>query len=473
MRALTILLFFSIVYSTETFGQDSTLYYNVNILGAASTQDVPFWLHVNQNGSIPRDGSFGSAQLSFYKKYNPNNPRFFQWSGGAEAILNLGKKKDAFFTDLFVAAKAGPIELSVGQRKDQIGLCDSLLSTGSFATSYNYRPYPKIKISTPGFVNIIPFNDIIAFNFTYSDGMLGSARVAFGPNPKVDQTYFHQKAFYLRIGGSSHKLNLFAGFNHQAMWGGDDKMFNGLPNNEAYGYVVFGKPWASSRVGNHFGTVDVAAQWNSKRWNLFLYRQTPYEDGSLANLSNIQDGLNGIRLKRYPSKADYSGFFIRTLLLEYVYTKNQGGNVFDFSTGVFGNDDYYNHYVYTQGWSYRGRGFGNSIISPRTWNREEVPGRYTNFTSSNRLTAIHLGAEVLYKQYTLTLKGTFVNHFGTYYNPFTSTIKQSMLFAKLERPISIWNKSLLSISLAADFGKLYRQNSAVMIGWRKNGFLGK
>jgi hypothetical protein len=475
MRGTLTLLFLSFANVITASGQDSTFYYSANIQGAFSGSNTPLWLHANQYGAIPTNGSFLNAQIGFYKKYNTHNPRFFQWSAGVEGIGVLGKKQDLFFTDIYIAGKAGPVELSVGQQKDAIGLGDSLLTSGFFAISNNARPYPKIKLSTPDFVNIIPGNDLFAFKFSYSDGMLGSARVIYGNTNRVPEIYMHHKALYVRIGGPSHKVSLFGGFNHQAIWGGEEKIFSGgLKTAKAYEYVVFGKPWAASRVGNHFGTIDLAAQLNGNKWNLLLYRQSIYEDGSLSNLSSIADGLSGVRLKRVKKANEVkTGLVLNTLLLEYMYTKNQGGDVFDFSTGVFGNDNYYNHYVYAQGWSYKGRSLGNPLIGPQDAYRKEVTRNGTAFTVNNRVSGIHIGSELGWNETTILIKGTFTNNFGTYRREFQPSLKQSSILVKAERPFPIWNRSHLSISLAADFGKLYTSNSAMMIGWRKSGFLGK
>ncbi|HEV7378978.1 MAG TPA: capsule assembly Wzi family protein [Dyadobacter sp.] len=474
MRGIFALLVFSVTNVFNASGQDSTFYYSANVQGALSGTNTPFWLHANQYGAVPVKGSFLNAQMGLYKKYNPNNPRFLQWSGGVEAIGILGKKQDLFFTDLYVAGKIGPVELSVGQQKEVVGLGDSLLTSGFFALSSNARPYPKIKLSTPNFVNIIPGNDLFAFKFAYSDGILGAARVIYGNTDYVPEVYMHHKSLYLRIGGPSHKVSLFAGFNHQAMWGGEEKIFaGGLKTSEAYEYVVLGKPWAASRVGNHFGTIDLAAQWNGNNWNVLLSRQNIYEDGSLSNLSSIADGLTGLRFKRVKNSEKNEGLVLNTLLIEHTYTKNQGGDVFDFTTGVFGNDNYYNHYVYAQGWSYKGRTLGNPQISPQDANRKEVQTGNSAFTVNNRISGIHLGTELSWNESTILIKGTFTNNFGTYRREFEPSRKQSSIIVKAERPVPFWNRSLLSISLAADFGKLYTSNSAIMIGWRKTGFMGK
>ena len=473
MRGLTVLLIFlSQFILHQVASQDSTWFYSADIQAAVSSNTVPFWMRSNQYGAVPDHGSFMLARAGLYHVYNKNNPRILQWSAGAQVIANAGKTSSAFFSDLYIAGKAGPLELAIGQRKEYTGLIDTLLSSGSVALSQNFRPIPKIQLSTPNFTNIIPGSDIIAFKFSYSDGLFGPAKVQYGRVQEVPKTYFHQKSLYFRLGGANNKLNFFAGFNHQAMWGGETKIWaGGLKTLEAYKYVIFGKPWFNSRVGNHFGTVDLAAEWRGKKWKIFVYRQNVYEDGSLAELSNIKDGLNGLRFKRINLENSATLFTVNTVLIEYLYTKSQGGSVFDYDAGIFGNDNYFNHYVYQQGWSYRGRSIGTPLIGPKVLNRTDLPSLGTAFTNNNRLSAIHLGLQASWMEMMFTVKGTFSNNFGTYSVPFSPAVKQASLYIRAEKPISFRIKSLLTLSLATDFGKLYPNSAAIMIGWKKTGYL--
>lgn len=472
MRKYFFLLLFTVTCCCNAYPQDSTAFFSATLSGAASSPNVPFWMNVNQYGSIPTKGSFLSAKASIHKIYNPNNPRFFQWSGGIEGIVNVGKNSSAFFTDLFLAGKAGPVELSIGQKKEFMGLADSLLSTGSIAMSSNYRPYPKIQISTPQFVSIIPGNDIISFKFSYSDGVLGSAGIHYGNVSHVPEIYMHQKSLYLKLGKRSQRLNVYAGFNHQVIWGGEDKIFTGgLKRSQAYEYVVFGKPWLASRVGNHLGTIDVAAEWKGRKWMLFLYRQSIYEDGSLANLSNVADGLNGIRLKRRGQREKDPALKLNTILFEFVYTKNQGGPVFDFKTGTFGQDNYFNHYVYNQGWSYKNRTLGTPLIAPQNVIRKNLTTSGTLYTTNNQIIAYHLGTDLSWKKVNLLFKGTYSMNFGTYKSEYNPYLHQTSLLVKAETSISDKKNDHLSLVLAADMGQLYPNNAAIMVGWRKSGFI--
>lgn len=472
MRKFIYVLLFSAALCAESYSQDSTFFYSAGINAAGSTTGVPFWLYANQNGIRPEKGSFIQGAASFYRVYNKNNPRFFQWSGGAELVGYAGKKSDAFFTDLFIAGKAGPVELSIGQRKDFMGLGDTLLTMGSIAMSSNYRPYPKIQLSTPQFFSVIPGNDLVSFKFSYSDGLLGSGAVHYGNVNSVPDIYLHQKSLYIKLGKRSHHLNLFAGFNHQAMWGGEEKIFTGgLKPAKAYEYVVFGKPWQTSRVGNHFGTLDVAAEWKGKAWDIFLYRQTIYEDGSLKNLSSVSDGLSGLRFKRKKRNNADQGFRFNTLLFEFLYTKNQGGNVFDYVNGIFGKDNYFNHYVYNQGWSYRGRALGTPMIASQKNTRDNLRTSGTLFTVNNLVVGYHLGAEASWKKLNFLLKGSFSQNSGTYDDPVRPSINQTSLLLRVETPLLATKNDIFGLTLASDFGQLYTQNMAVMISWRKSGFI--
>ena len=127
------------------YAQDSTLTYSVSIFASGANDKTPFWLQSNQDGAIPQSGSFLSGQYGIYRIYNPGNPRLFQWSAGAQLITNVSKSSSIFFTDLYLAGKAGPIEISVGQRKGSMGITDTTLTSGSWRCPRMLVPIPKYK----------------------------------------------------------------------------------------------------------------------------------------------------------------------------------------------------------------------------------------------------------------------------------------------------------------------------------------
>lgn len=467
-------LFLTLILSLQinSYAQDSTFFFQGSIQAAVSSHDTPLWLQANQYGAIPSNGSFASGSWGLYKTYRKVSPLkdkipFFNWAAGAKLITNVSENKnDFFFTDLFIALKAGALELSVGQREEFTGLCDSTLTSGSIPMSGNARPYPRIQLAIPEFYNI--FDDFIGIKAAYSDGVLGPSNIQYGNVSYIPDTYLHQKSIYLRLGRPWQKLNFYGGVNHQAMWGGENKIFaGGLNPGKAYEYVVLGKPWATSRVGNHFGTIDVALELKTKNWEFFLYRQNIYEDGSLAQFKNVSDGLNGLRIKRRHFDPTKTGFQVRSLVFELLNTKSQGGAEFDYDNGIFGVDNYFNHYVYRQGWSYRSRTLGTPLIVPQEFMNKDLTHDPSVFTMNNRLTAFHLGMDSRWNGVDLRLLTTYSHNLGTYAQLFSPAIHQVSFLLKATRLFPVLFNSLISASVSTDIGDLYNKNSAFSISWTK------
>jgi hypothetical protein len=460
---------------TGTYAQAPSLFgYNAAVRAGLSTPQVPTWLHANQFGAIPTQGPYLNGQWGLHKKYHTDSlARSWGWQAEARLVTNTGATTEAFLTDAFIAAKWKGIELSLGQRSLIEGLVDTVLTSGSISWSGNARPLPGLRLSTLDFLHFPFSKKFLAFKFTYSDAAAGGAATQFGSGEYVPQTYLHQKSLYLRLGKPTHKLHLYGGFNHQAHWGGDERIFsNGLDQKQAYTYVVVGKPWSNSRVGNHFGTIDLAMEWKTRKATFYIYRQNIYEDGSLAQLLNVSDGLNGLRIS-FPSGSEpASGLILQSLLIEYLYTKSQGGTVFDFDAGIFGRDNYFNHYVYTRGWSYRGRGWGTPLLPAQTLTRTDLPRSDRDFTNNNRVSAVHLAAQGTFRRSYFQARSTFSRNYGTYGNNL-SPVNQLSLLLRIDHPLPKVANTRVLLRLAADFGNLYPSTSALEAGLSYQGFLGK
>ena len=443
--------------------QDSTFSYHANVEAALATAQTPFWLHANQFGTLPIRGPFVAGQVGFNKLATRPNARqkAFAWSAGVELAAYAGPQSTLFLTDAYLAGWIGPVELSVGQRKETVGLMDTTLTSGSLSISGNSRPFPRIQLAIPQYFSLGFTRNFVAIKGSYSDGYLGKAPVIFGLVNEVPNVYLHHKSLYIRLGKPSQRLHLHGGFNHQAMWGGEDLIFTGgLAPVAAYKYVVIGKSWHASRVGNHFGTIDMAAEWRAKNWTYFAYRQNLYEDGSLAGLTNIKDGLNGLRISRGKVYGQ-SDFQFKSLLIEFLNTKSQGGDIFDPNTKVFGRDNYYNHYVYKQGWSYRGRSLGTPVIPTQDLQRSDIPKKDSSLTVDNRLWAIHLGVIGKFRDIDFLAKGTFSRNFGTYDFVINPARTQFSLLLEAEKPIAFASGSFLSFKLAADLGQTVSQQWSI------------
>lgn len=473
MRFFCLVALFCI--SFKSWAQDSTLVYNASIAVGGATEQTPFYFSSRQSGTVPLDGNFAVGRFSLAKIYQPHDPRFFQWSAKAEVIGNYGKKGDAFFADLYGAVKLGNIELLVGQQRTMVGLLmDSTLSSGSLAYSDNARPYPKVQLSTVGFLPLAFTNNFVSVKASYSDGLLQGSSINYGLVPSVDQTYFHQKSLYLKFGQTQNKLSLFAGINHQVVWGGEkeiDPLYH-ISRSKAYWHVITGSKLDYKIIGNHFGTIDLGASWKEKKWTYSVYRQNIYDTGSLFKAINFVDGLNGISIKRntkLPKDATY--FAINSAVIEVTGLKNQENTNPAMGLGIYQLGNYYNHYIYQNGWSYRGMNMGFPLVQGSEQLQSDLEPNKSEFTSNNRLWAFHSGVSATWLKLNLMLKATHTLNYGTYVSPYKSVKHQTYLLLSAERNVRILGGSSLLLAVSSDYGSISPNSYGLMVGLRKAGIL--
>ena len=455
-----------------------TIDYSVEGGAFLSGTTTPFWQYANQNGEVSRSQATSLwAKSTLRKSYATDslgNNKLIDWGGGATGILSMSNQSTAFLAQLYAQLKIWKIELSVGRRYEQIGLVDQSLSSGNFSFSNNALPIPKIQLASMGFVDVPLTKRLLSFRFNYMDGQLGETPVnPFGVNLLIKDTYLHQKSLYGRFGKPHWKLKLFGGFCHQVMWGGEYQIW---PNNfdltqkERYWGVVSGGSWQSSRIGNHVANLDVGFSYRFPHFDLMFYRQSLVEDGALyRGLSNIVDGLNGLSI-------DFKQTTTRKITLEkgvmeILYTYSQGGDVFDYANGIFGKNNYFNHYVYLTGWSYQGRTLGTPFIMPTTDTRADLKKiNKEPFTNNNRLFLLHLALKgKAFDKYTFLTKLSFSKNAGIYDFPFPNGTNQFSGFLEVRTKKKWLGGCELMGSAAIDVGKLVPNQVGIYVGIRKQG----
>ncbi|NIJ51554.1 capsule assembly Wzi family protein [Dyadobacter arcticus] len=459
----------------NVYAQDSTLYYNASVVAAGATEQTPFWEQANQNGSVPLDGKFVLGNLGVYKVYNPNNPRLFQWSAGLQAIGSYGKSTtNLFLSNAYVAAKIGIVEILAGQKSMVTGLMDTTLTSGSLSVAGNARPIPRVQISIPNYYPFYFSNGFVSFKFSYSDGYLGASSINYGSTIRIPRTYFHQKSMYLRFGNTSQRFKIYAGMNHQAMWGGEaqiNPLYEFKPT-KAYWYTIIGKTVDNRKVGNHFGTIDIGGEWKRKNWLYFLYRQNIYETGSLFKVINFEDGLNGLSIKRIGRLPDGSTYFaFQSFLIEVLGTQNQINSSPLGGLALFERGNYYNSYLYRRGWSYFGTGIGTPLIPASGNTRQDLPKSSSEFTNNNRLWAFHTGLTATWLNVRLGFKGTYSRNSGTFFNSYDKVKQQASVILSAEKSLKMMKGSAIFSSISSDVGDLYNHSFGLLIGFRKNGFI--
>lgn len=448
--------------------------------GVFGTTDgtVPFWMRSQRWGSVPSDGASASLIAGASKSYAGSyKEQTIDWGAGFEGRANLSSDSRFILIEAYAKGRLGPLELKGGRYREIVGLVDSTLSSGAFAVSGNALGIPQIAIGFSEYWDVPLTNGVIAVKWKFSHGWVGSVKLNNDSTNSVlvDEidSYLHQKSLYGRLGKDSWKIRLYGGFNHQVIWGNEADIYPnwGLSNFETFKYVFIGREYGTnsiptSKVGNHLGSIDQALEWRMKTKTLNVYHQFFYEVGAMSKLANATDGLWGVSLKN--RSTTQKAFQWHKILLEFLFTKSQGGEI-DSKPRASGPEDYYNNFLYYDGWTYKGDNLGNALLTQKQYLRDELPTRWSQTVTNNRVTAIHLGSEFnLYGWYCKSLF-TYSINYGTYSlseegfrslgdrlvypnPPYFPKVKQ--FSAYLESRKSLRNGLELGLQLAFDQGDL-------------------
>lgn len=163
-------------------------------------------------------------------------------------------------------------------------------------------------------------------------------------------------------------------------------------------------------------------------------------------------------------------FRVQSFLLEVVGTKSQINQNPYPANAIFETGNYFNHYVYRNGWSY----LGNNIGTPLVGNKENIKTNSyqsaSEFTDNNRLWAFHAGMSASWLNISFLVKGTYSRNFGTYLSPLENRKDQISFIVSAEKKLPIKFGLNIFTSVASDIGHLYPNSTGCLVGIRKRGF---
>lgn len=464
LGSLWLLIVLSI-YSLDLCAQwddDRPIKSSISIGGGISTGDyTPFWLKANQYGAVPVSGIYSFAEFDFYSDYLKKKKRYrkkFDYGFGLSTryIQGSGDNLTLIFPEIYAKAKYGIFEVVLGRKKDIQGLADSTLSSGSYIWSGNSMPVPKIDIVVRDY--FYPIGEMFSFKGNYAHGYLDLAN----QRGDVKGAFLHQKSFYGRIGRPEWPIKLYGGFNHQVQWYWN----KGNVSLKDYSYIIMGQSLAAigsdtttygandggNRLGNHLGSVDVGMELELNIGKILMYRQSVYEDGSLYYGNNISDGLHGISFTSNQKKG------LLKLTLEYLNTSSQGGSVFEpnipFKRGL---DNYFNNGIFTDGWTYLGRGIGTPFITLDS--ETDLNKTSKTFFDNNRVEAFYIGAEYQKEEDNYQIRASMTNSFGNYGQLWNPVKRQYSLGVQWKRKIDFYGDSMLKVNFGFDLGQWLNKNT--------------
>ncbi len=459
----------------------------------SASSRTPFWMTANQYGEVPASGMNAALKASLHKEYDTlyhfpaMRMRTFSHGYGVSITANTSGTSRVVVPEAYLKIRYAFLEFYAGRRKEITGIADSALSSGSFIWSGNALPLPKIQLSIPEYTPILA-QGLISVKGTYAHGWFGSTGA-------VKHYFLHQKTLYGRLGKPGWRLKMHAGFNHQVQWGGRPatpfydpetqqtisrfpgdfpaylKVVSGISLNRGTAVNQPGVPAneALNRAGNHLGTIDLALQWDGPAMRLLLYRQSIYEDGSLYHLSNIADGLLGVSVR------NKAGGVLRSLVLEYLHTVNQGGPLSAsegaIASELMGQDNYFNNSLYTDGWTYKGKGIGTPFIIPFS----DIPDLYPTYVKekinpayliNNRVRMYHMSAAWRAGDFSLISRYAFSVNFGSYTYPL-QPMHQHVFAQQIAYRYGSYDFSLM---FSGDAGKLIRESYGLKLSIRRAWF---
>jgi len=444
---------------------------------AATAGTTPFWQRSNTYGTIPLENPFAYMRVGLSQEYDSTRrsqgkAKSWAWAYGISLHLNQGKQTQILLPEAYTKIRWKALEAYIGRRKEIMGLVDSSLSSGSYIWSGNALPMPKIQISIPNYVSVLG-HGLLAIKGNF-------AHAWFGKQKYVEGYYLHQKSLYGRIGREHAPFQFFAGINHQVQWGG--RQVNN-PENEfakgwyAYLYSFLPLKYVSTkavnqltigdlenRVGNQLGSLDIAFKIKTSQKSIFIYRQNIYEQGgALLRLANIQDGLTGLSIENNKPK---NSLFVKKILFEYFYSKNQGTNPILFTRQIgWELENYFTHFQYQDGWSYQSKTIGTPFITNTNETLAVFPEN-NQFINNNRIEAFYLGIDLVLNPNTfLVLRNSFSLNSGKRFLDFYETYQQFSGNVKLNHLLP--HSRYISLQVGYDKGKIYPNNLGISIAFKK------
>ena len=343
---------------------------------------------------------------------------------------------------------------------------DNPLSSGSLIESSNALPIPKISLGVNDYKSIQIGKIQFSLKGDYAHGWLDKGQYVKAP-------FLHEKSIYLKknfFDGYSFSLGLI----HKAIWGGETKTHGIQPSKfKDYFRVVFARPGSEKSInqekenalGNHLGIWDFSLEKEYNNKLIKIYLEHPFEDESSARwILNEFDGKYGISVYQKNSN------LLSNFIYEYINTMDQSGAE-GASDSTYGWDNYYNHYIYQSGWTYKGRVVGNPLFTLGS-----NKGRYSNgkYIINNRIKAHHIGLTgLIIKNINYRILCTYSENYGIfpdedYYNSINQAYifdggltQRSALFELIYN--RFWKDLNLTIAYGLDNGELLTKTDSFVI----------
>src|SRR5690554_4060062 len=424
-------------FSASLFARFSdSLKVTIGATATFATKDYqPLWIEALQFGSIARKGVDLTSHVSFTNSHNLFEQKRKQSTGDTVIsnfyleygfdLYNNRHFQEIFTKEAFVKAGYQSWELRAGQFTEISGEVDPMLSSGSFAVSGNALPIPKIGLAVTDYKDLPFTKGFLQFKGQFSHGWLGETNYVKG-------AFLHEKSLYVK--GGKRTFSLYGGLSHFANWAGTHPRGQAPSRFKDYLRIIAGAAGdaedpvyhegpvdIANAVGNHMITSDIGMELKLSRTILKLYTQTIFEKGKGdSSNTNKRDELVALNIFGKDRLVGISWetrkpAFVQKVLIEGIYTKDQGGPI------IFnGRFNYYNNATYATGWEYKDHIIGTPLFINRRqaakYDLDPTSTKGWNIVSS-RVSGFHIGLTgTINKTISYRSLLTYIRHHGNYFN---------------------------------------------------------
>ena len=464
----------------------------------------PLWLNANKYGLSSLKNSNGYVRGAIERPLSLDNGRKWGVGYGLDVAVAAGFTSKLVVQQAYVEARWLKGTLTVGAKEQPMELKNQELSSGSQTFGINARPVPQVRLALPDYWTIphtknwLALKGHIAYGKTTDDGW---QKDFVAPQSRYTEgTFYHSKAGYLKVGPKNLTVELglemasqFGGKSYfeiergQWQWvenkSGVKAFWNALvPGGGETNETVY-----QNADGNQLGSWIIRVNYDTDSWALSGYLDHYFEDHSSMFMLDYDGYGTGEEWNtkkdntyiRYDFKDMLLGLemklkhfnWLNSIVVEYLYSKYQSGPVYhdrtrNISDHIGGNDNYYNHHIFT-GWQHWGQVMGNPLYRSPLYNND---GKIE--VENNRFYAWHFGfsgqplAPLHYR-----VLVTYQDGLGTYNDPFTS---KKYNFSMLAEASWLFNRGWsLSGAFGLDKGKLLGDNYGFQLTIAKSGILAK
>ncbi len=431
-----------------------SLRYGVAVQLSGTAGDyTPLWLNANKYGLSSLERGNGYLRAAVERPLAADSTRRWGIGYGLDLAGAVNYNSAFIVQQAFVEARWLHGVLTVGSKEYPMELKNNRLSSGSQTLGINARPVPQVRLALPEYWAVpltkgwLSLKGHIAYGRT-TDGNW-QENFTDRRSKYTSNTFYHSKAGYLKIGPEGRHVSLELGLEMAAQFGGTSY----LPDGEGGLREVKNKQDLSSFLnafvpggadvvettyqnseGNQLGSWVARLNFDYDAWGLSLYADHYFEDHSQMFLLDYDGYGSGSewnvkkdnRYLMYSLKDMMLGVELRLkrcrwvdeVVAEYLYSKYQSGPIYhdhnaNIPDHVGGNDDYYNHYIFS-GWQHWGQVMGNPLYLSPAYN-----GDGTVEVKNSRMVACHFGiggAPLQGLRYRLL--ATYQKGYGRYLSPY-------------------------------------------------------